>query len=93
MEYKSLPFPIPGDIAADLCDPGRPPPGHVRVAVFRFSEESAMGDYVTRTNSDTIKDLDFTLSLQDDDTHDRPTSYRTGFCMPEILECLQEWEP
>ena len=93
MEYKPLTFPLPPEVEADLCDPGSPPEGHVRVAVLRFSEESTAGNYIAATGPNFTADMFFALGLQDDDHTEDPTSYRTGFCMPEILDSLQEWEP
>lgn len=93
MGYKPLPFPIPPEIEADLCDPGNPPEGHVRVAILRFAEDSSSGQYIAATGPTFTSDMFFVFSFQDDDHIEHPESYRIGFCMPEILESLQEWEP
>lgn len=93
MDYQPLLYPISPDIEADLCDPGSPPEGHVRVAVLRFSAESTRGNYIAATGPNFISNMNFMFGFQDDDHIEHPTSYRTGFCLPEILDSLQEWEP
>ena len=84
MKYKSLPFPIPDDIAADLCDPGSPPEGHVRVV---FTKTSDTGTLVTEIRAGTSEDLTANYG------ESGAVEYRTDHMPKEALDMLPEWSP
>ena len=83
MEYKPLTFPLPPEVAADLCDPGSPPEGHVRIVLIKFDGDDL--PIVAEIYKGFLDDLPVLVGSKDG------LQYRTGVCPPDLLYMVSEY--
>ena len=82
MEYKPLTFPLSPEVAADLCDPGSPPEGHVRVVITRGSSGDRL---VTQIGPNVSEYIDSFYADPEDSVE-----YVTGVVLTEVLDMLPD---
>jgi len=108
MEYKPLPFPIPPEVEADLCDPGSPPEGHVRVVLLKINDagpvvwpanEEVIGLIYSEFGHKSEHEQDVASEAEPVEGVEAPcvecsiVDYRIDTCPQEILDLLPEYEP
>ena len=82
MDYQPLPIPVPPEIAADLCDLGSPPKGHVRVVITRGSSGDRL---VTQIGPNVSEYIDSFYADPEDSVE-----YVTGVVLTEVLDMLPD---
>ena len=85
MEYKPLTFPLSPEVAADLCNPGSPPEGHVRVVVTETDNTPKLVTVIDSHTAATIRDC----YAEDED----PVRYCIGIVLKDVVDMLPEWSP
>ena len=85
MEYKPLTFPLSPEVAADLCDPGTPPEGHVRVIITETDNTPKLVTVIDVYAANTIREA----YAEDED----PVRYCIGIALKDVVDMLPEWSP